>query len=58
MEASENGLIKEYIKWRGTETIVNLINSIIFRKSLGDMLTECIDLVASKIKVDFTIHIK
>jgi len=58
MEASEKGLIKESIKWGDPEAVVNLIESIAFRKGLGDMLAEGIDTVASKIKADFAMHIK
>jgi aldehyde:ferredoxin oxidoreductase len=58
MEASEKGLIKESIKWGDPEAVVNLIESIAFRKGLGDILAEGIDTVASKIKADFAMHIK
>ncbi|MBN2016077.1 aldehyde ferredoxin oxidoreductase family protein, partial [Candidatus Dojkabacteria bacterium] len=58
MEASEKGLIKESIKWGDPDAVVNLTESIAFRKGLGDMLAEGIDTIASKIKADFAMHIK
>ncbi|HBY56397.1 MAG TPA: aldehyde ferredoxin oxidoreductase [Candidatus Atribacteria bacterium] len=58
MEASEKGLIKESIKWGDPDVIVKLIEDIAFRRGLGNILSEGIDLVASTIGADFAMHIK
>ncbi len=59
MEASEKGLVKEKIEWGDFEAAKSLLEDIVFRRGLGDLLAEGVKRVSQKLKgEDFAMHVK
>ncbi|RLE64790.1 MAG: aldehyde ferredoxin oxidoreductase [Thermoprotei archaeon] len=59
MEASEKGLVKEKLEWGDFETAKKLLEDIVFRRDLGNLLAEGVKRASSKLGGEnFAMHVK
>ena len=58
MEASEKGLIEDDIAWGDPEAIIRLVNELAHREGLAADAADGLELLATKIKADFSMTIK
>lgn len=61
MEASQKGLLEEKVPWGKLEATRNLVEDIVYRRGLGDMLAEGVRFAAEKIGEDssrWAMHVK
>lgn len=60
MEATEKGIIDEAegIGWGDSEGILRLIDQIVKREGIGDLLSKGLKYAADELDVDFAVHVK
>ncbi len=58
MEATEKGLTKDGLAWGDSAGIVDMVRKIAYREGIGDLLAMGIEEAASRLKIDFAVHVK